>query len=99
MGSIIFSDEEARYVKVLLRWQDSTFDHEKAKRELKGLLEAKAEAQRKQPVGELRILVAGAKGTGKTSILTKVNPDPPCIHTRHMMAVPVSLFLGPPSLT
>jgi predicted AAA+ superfamily ATPase len=69
VGSFVFTDEEARYLKAVLRWQD-TLDDEKQR------AAADEEARRKkQPAGELRILVVGAKGSGKSSILTRVGHD------------------------
>jgi GTPase SAR1 family protein len=62
-NSMVWSDEEAKYLRALL-----TFDpnkNEEAKR--KSIVK-----EEKQPVGEFRILVVGAKGCGKTSIVTKV---------------------------
>ncbi len=64
--SFVWTDEEASYLKAVLRWQDTPPDAEKRK--------AAAEAERrKKTAGEFRVLVIGAKGTGKTSILTRVN--------------------------
>jgi hypothetical protein len=72
MGSIIFTDDEARYIKAMLSWDAPSSDNEK-NNDLKSALEAEVEARRRQPVGEFRILVAGAKGVGKTAILTRVS--------------------------
>lgn len=87
MGSVIFTDDEARYIKAMLSWEEPTLD-EKKQLDLARALEAEAEANKRQPVGEFRILVAGGKGTGKTSILTRVR-DPifsarsPLVHSAH----------------
>jgi len=63
MGSMHWTDEEAKLMKAIFSWED-------------------AEAERRRPpkpdtVGELRILVLGAKGTGKTSVLKRVSTLPP----------------------
>ena len=63
MASLIFSDEEARYVQAMLTWDPDEMMHRAAE----------AEARRNKPAGEFRILVIGAKGTGKSSILTRVS--------------------------
>ena len=39
----------------------------------RGPLRAKPREHNKAPVGEFRVLVIGAKGVGKTSILTRVS--------------------------
>jgi len=70
MGSMHWSDEESRYLKAILSWQEPPTDEKAA---AKKAAAAKAAAQAKKDVaGEFRIVVIGAKGTGKTSILTRV---------------------------
>ncbi len=64
--SFVWTDEEASFLKAVLRWQDR--EAEVARR--KAAIEAE---RRKKTVGEFRILVVGAKGSGKTSLLTRVN--------------------------
>lgn len=64
MASMIFSDDEAKYLRAVLKWQEKNPDDNRASWML-GLRAPK-------PVGEFRILVIGAKGVGKTSILKKV---------------------------
>lgn len=64
MASMIFSDEEARYLRAVLKWQEKPPENNIAAW-MNGLPDAK-------PVGEFRILVIGAQGVGKTSILTRV---------------------------
>ena len=64
--SFVWSDEEASFLKAVLRWQDR--EAEATRR--KAAIEAE---RRKKTVGEFRILVVGAKGSGKTSLLTRVN--------------------------
>lgn len=62
-GSIVWTEEEARYLRALLAWRPSKAETEKY---------ATAE-KTKAPVGEFRFLVIGAERCGKTSILTRVN--------------------------
>lgn len=64
---MIFSDEEASYLRAVLKWQEKPPEDKRASWML-GL----RMPEKKKPVGEFRILVIGAKGVGKTSILTKV---------------------------
>jgi GTPase SAR1 family protein len=62
-----WTDEEAKFIKAVVSWNDS--------------LEPKKVPEKKDTVGELRIVVIGAKGTGKTAILTRVcAPLPATIH-------------------
>ncbi|KAI7777325.1 hypothetical protein LA080_003777 [Diaporthe eres] len=63
MASMIFSDDEAKYLRAVLKWQEKNPEDNRASWML-GLRAPK-------PVGEFRILVIGAKGVGKTSILKK----------------------------
>jgi polynucleotide 5'-kinase involved in rRNA processing len=76
MGSHAFSDEEAQYLKRILSWQDNTNPRREAARRRAALAnrQIEAEEKREKPVGEFRIVVIGAKGTGKTAILTRVCP-------------------------
>lgn len=70
MTSMIFTDEEARYLKAVLKWQEKTPEGDLANWMLNGL----RVPVKNTPVGEFRILVIGAQGVGKTSILTQVRP-------------------------
>ena len=65
LGSMHWSDEESKFLKAVFTWQDEPTVEELA------ALRREAEAKKKV-VGEFRVLVIGAKGTGKTSILTRV---------------------------
>lgn len=67
MASMIFSDEEVKYLRAVLKWQEKPPDDNRASWML-GL-----RMPEKKPVGEFRVLVIGAKGVGKTSILKKVS--------------------------
>ncbi|OIW23689.1 P-loop containing nucleoside triphosphate hydrolase protein [Coniochaeta ligniaria NRRL 30616] len=77
MGSYVFSDEEAQYLKRVLSWQDSSNPRREEARRRAALAnrQIEAEERREKPVGEFRILVIGAKGTGKTAILTRFGQD------------------------
>jgi Cdc6-like AAA superfamily ATPase len=81
MGSYVFSDEEAQYLKRVLSWQDSTNPRREAARRRAALAnrQIEAEEKREKPRGEFRILVIGAKGTGKTAILTRVSRPRPMV--------------------
>jgi GTPase SAR1 family protein len=75
MGSYVFSNEEAQYLKRVLNWQDSNNPRREDARRRAALAnrQIEAEERREKPVGEFRILVIGAKGTGKTALLTRVS--------------------------
>lgn len=66
MASMIFSDDEVKYLRAVLKWQEKNTDDNRASWML-GL-----HSPEKKPVAEFRILVIGSKGAGKTSILKKV---------------------------
>ncbi|KAJ9165369.1 p-loop containing nucleoside triphosphate hydrolase protein [Coniochaeta hoffmannii] len=76
-GSYVFSDEEAQYLKRVLSWQNSDNPLREAARRRAALAnrQIEAEEKREKPVGEFRILVIGAKGTGKTAMLTRFGQD------------------------
>jgi hypothetical protein len=67
MASMIFSDDEAKYLRAVLNWQEKPPDDKRA-----GWMLGLRGPERK-PAGEFRVLVIGAKGVGKTSILKKVS--------------------------
>ena len=81
-GSYVFSDEEAQYLKRVMSWQNSDSPLREAARRRAALAnrQIEAEEKREKPVGEFRILVIGAKGTGKTAILTRVGVSDPFEH-------------------
>lgn len=64
MASMIFSDDEAKYLRAVLKWQEKPSDDNRASW-MPGM-------RTPRPVGEFRTLMIGAKGVGKTSILKKV---------------------------
>ncbi len=65
-GSIVWTEEEAQYLRALLAWRPS-----KAEGEVHPTPEAEA------PVGQFRFLIIGGGGCGKTSILSRVNNPTP----------------------
>ncbi|KUI61346.1 GTP-binding protein Rhes [Cytospora mali] len=75
MSSMVFTDEEARYIRAILKWQEKSAEDNTAAWVLNNL-----RLPERKPVGEFRILVLGAQGVGKTSILSQfcagVFPDP-----------------------
>ena len=86
-GSYVFSDEEAQYLKRVMSWQNSDSPLREAARRRAALAnrQIEAEEKREKPVGEFRILVIGAKGTGKTAILTRVGVR--SLRTRPMISL------------
>lgn len=74
MTSMIFSDEEARYLRAVLRWQEKPPENNSANWMMNGV-----RLPERKPVGEFRILVIGAQGVGKTSILTRVRQTEHCM--------------------
>ena len=87
--SFVWTDEEASFLKAVLRWQDR--EAEAARR--KAAIEAE---RRKKTVGEFRILVVGAKGCGKTSLLTRVNRQASLFLP--LSLIPCILFASVPSI-
>ncbi|KAL8358525.1 hypothetical protein RB598_003006 [Gaeumannomyces tritici] len=71
-----WTEEETRYLRAILTWQAKP-DHNRASLRNSTLALTEKQDEMKKPVGNLRILVVGAEGCGKTSILTRVRP-PAC---------------------
>ncbi|KAK3309064.1 P-loop containing nucleoside triphosphate hydrolase protein [Chaetomium strumarium] len=72
VGSLMWTAEEAKYLKAVLHWQE-TAASEDEKRQQQAEEEARRRhQQQRQPAGEFRILVVGARGTGKTALLTRM---------------------------
>lgn len=68
MSSMIFSDDEARFLRLVLKLAERPPEDNRASWMITGLHGPEDKAR---PVGELRILVIGDRGVGKTSLLTK----------------------------
>ncbi|KAF3761034.1 P-loop containing nucleoside triphosphate hydrolase protein [Cryphonectria parasitica EP155] len=100
MCSMVFSDEEARFLRLVLRLAEKEPDDNRASWAINGLHSTEKKAK---PADELRILVIGDKGVGKTSLLAKlctgVFPDPSTISTsvyahgcRHSITIDSRLY-------
>lgn len=93
VASFVWTAEEAKYLKAVLRWQDapSSDDDATATRPrqprrrppptpqatIQLSSQNRRQPQEKEdhpPSGELRVLVLGAKGAGKSSLLSRVRP-------------------------
>jgi hypothetical protein len=77
VNSLVFSPEEAKYLKAIFRWTETSSPSDDPD-EWRRRQEEEDEKKRQQllqqkPAGELRILVIGAKGTGKSALLTWVS--------------------------
>jgi hypothetical protein len=72
--SMVWSEEEEKYLKALLSFNSATNGTKPA--EPKGA--ARKKEKQAPPVGEFKILIVGAKGCGKTSILEKVGSGEHC---------------------
>jgi len=71
VNSFVWTAEEAKYLKAVLQWQDAPPNPEEERR-MRVAAAEEAERSRQQVAGDFRVLVIGARGTGKTSILTRV---------------------------
>ncbi|KAK3360099.1 P-loop containing nucleoside triphosphate hydrolase protein [Lasiosphaeria hispida] len=71
VNSFVWTADEAKYLKAVLRWQDTPEDEKTRAAAAAAAATEAAERRRRQPAGEFRILVIGARGSGKTSILTR----------------------------
>jgi hypothetical protein len=77
VNSLVWTAEEAKYLKAVLRWHDSTSDEKRARRaEEEASRRRRRQQEQEKPAGEFRVLVIGARGTGKTAILTRVRIFP-----------------------
>ncbi|KAK4131347.1 hypothetical protein BT67DRAFT_353453, partial [Trichocladium antarcticum] len=70
-NSIVWTAEEAKYLKAIFRWQGSADDGTRARLAEDASTKRRKEQQGK-PAGELRVLVIGARATGKTAILARL---------------------------
>ncbi|KAK4113946.1 hypothetical protein N656DRAFT_608115 [Canariomyces notabilis] len=81
VNSLVWTAEEAKFLKAVLRWQASAPPSEDEKRRRLWAEEDAMRRRRQQqqaqakPVGEFRVLVIGGRGTGKTAILTRFGQD------------------------
>lgn len=73
MSSMIFSDDEARFLRLVLRLAERPPDDNRSSWMMNGLYMSE---KKTKPVGELRILVIGGRGVGKTSLLAKARASP-----------------------
>ncbi|GAB1313946.1 Ras-related and estrogen-regulated growth inhibitor-like protein [Madurella fahalii] len=77
VNSFVWTPEEAKYLKAVLRWQASAPSDDEKRRRLGTTAEEDAARRKRQqqgqekPAGEFRVLVVGGRGTGKTAILTR----------------------------
>ncbi|KAK4225900.1 ras-related and estrogen-regulated growth inhibitor-like protein [Podospora fimiseda] len=98
-NSLVFTPEEAKYLKAILNWKDSSPSSSSENDDDTSHLRPRPEHQpstlptnyihpRKQPpkpspppkstpITEFKVLVIGAKGTGKTSLITKFSQTSP----------------------
>ncbi|KAL8393021.1 hypothetical protein RB595_002998 [Gaeumannomyces hyphopodioides] len=74
VGSMQWTEEETRYLRAILTWQAKP-DNKRASSRPSSLAMTEKQDEMKKPVGNLRILVVGAEGCGKTSILTRLCID------------------------
>ncbi len=68
MGSMYWTADEARYLQAIFSWQDRQAD------ELNGRGGRLRDASAHMHGGDFRVLLIGAKGVGKTALLTRVFP-------------------------
>ena len=65
MGSMVWTSDEARYLKAIFSWQDRFDDEQDGGNRVQT-------AAARACVGDFRVLLIGAKGVGKTALLTRV---------------------------
>jgi hypothetical protein len=87
VNSVVWTPEEAKYLKAIFRWQETTtpVDDEKRRRQAEDAArrrEQQRQLEQQKPAGELRVLVIGGRGTGKTALLTRVSHPPSLIRTQ-----------------
>ncbi|CAK7227388.1 hypothetical protein SBRCBS47491_006552 [Sporothrix bragantina] len=64
MGSMVWTSDEARYLKAIFSWQDRFDDEQDGGNRVQT-------AAARACVGDFRVLMIGAKGVGKTALLTR----------------------------
>jgi hypothetical protein len=70
--SVVWNEEETRFLRAVMSSEFLRTGENKQKTQASPP-RTKARENEKPPVGEFRVLVIGAKGVGKTSILTRVS--------------------------
>ncbi|KAK4168879.1 ras-related and estrogen-regulated growth inhibitor-like protein [Cladorrhinum sp. PSN259] len=77
-NSLVFTPEEAKYLKAVLRWKDDSslsdnISHLRPRQTPNNFTHPRKQPPKPQekPAGEFRVLVVGGRGTGKTSVLTR----------------------------
>lgn len=65
MGSMVWTSDEARYLKAIFTWQDRFDDEQDGGNRVQT-------AAARACIGDFRVLLIGAKGVGKTALLTRV---------------------------
>lgn len=65
MGSMVWTSDEARYLKAIFSWQDRFDDEQDGGNRVQT-------AAARSCIGDFRVLLIGAKGVGKTALLTRV---------------------------
>lgn len=80
VNSLVWTPEEAKYLKAIFRWQESTTAVDDEKRRRQAEEAARRREQEQKPAGEFRVLVIGGRGTGKTAILTRVRQPQTLVH-------------------
>ena len=73
VNSLVWSLEEAKYLKAIFHWQETDPALEEKRRRQQAEEDERKRQQEQKPAGEFRVLVIGGRGTGKTAILTRVS--------------------------
>ncbi|KAK4122448.1 hypothetical protein N657DRAFT_657263 [Parathielavia appendiculata] len=105
VNSLVWTPDEAKYLKAIFRWQETvaSAEDEKRRREAE---DAARSAWEQKPAAEFRILVIGGRGTGKTALLTRFaqgtfhgEDHPPDPFYERGRRHPVTLDMTPPTIT
>lgn len=73
VNSLVWSPEEAKYLKAIFHWQETEPSLEEERRRRQAEEDERKRQEERKPAGEFRVLVIGGRGTGKTAILTRVS--------------------------
>ncbi|EAQ92411.1 predicted protein [Chaetomium globosum CBS 148.51] len=71
VNSLVWSPEEAKYLKAIFHWQEAEPSLEEERRRRQAEEDERKRQEERKPAGEFRVLVIGGRGTGKTAILTR----------------------------